>query len=401
MSWLEDILLAEIHRETYVAILKSWIPHGKKADFAHKIGITREYLSYLCALDYPTNDKTPAKRLPSPQLTRKIAKALPAPPEVKHSLIENIELAHAQNVRQYYTMREFTARRNVGELLAEIGLGHGKATFGVDLTEVRRAYRAVRDASASLLRKLSLEIYPASYVQTCLYLHDAQCVLDRADDALRYAKLARLVLENTDIYEEGFSKEQVDYLDVNAIRGVGVAYHNLELDRRAQFSYAHARSTSGYQNSPLFWEPLVGRDVLNAMSQTPRYSIREANQIAYKIEKICEKRGDEFTLLLARESWLRCLIQHEKWKLAQRVYQEEIERIPRLPYIGSLHRAFLLKSGAQLSWEMGDMATWQERIGETLKLMHKAGLSHQMRTLKQAYGSNLKSVIDSLGLADG
>jgi hypothetical protein len=224
-------------------------------------------------------------------LARKIADALPAPLEVKQSLIENMELAHIHKTRSHLVTGEFIAQRAVGELLSEIGMGHGKATFGTDLKEVRRAYRSVRDASVSLLRSLSPEIYPASYAQTCLYLNDVQCVLDRADDALRYAKLARLVLENMDFFEEGFSKEQVDFLEVNANRCEGVAYHNLELDRRAQLSYDRARTTPGYRASRDFWEPLVGRDTIIAMAQIPRHSIRDAKKNITKSRKYVSNGG--------------------------------------------------------------------------------------------------------------
>jgi hypothetical protein len=397
MMWINPYLLAEMHRETYVAILKSWIPHGEKGNFADRVGITREYLSYLCALDRPAEDKSPPKRLPSPQMAKKIAEALPAPPEIRRSLYENMELAHVNAVRARYKSREFIAQRQVSDLLDGLKLLHRQATFGTDLPEVQRDYRALRDAAASLVTRLSFEIYPTSLAQACLYLHDAQCVLDRSDDALRHAKLARLVLENADILEEGFNREDVDYMEINAIRGEGVALHNLGLDREAQWFYARARTTPAYRNSRDFWEPFVGRDILNAMARTPRFSIRKAKNEAQEIMDVCERKGDEFTHFLSRESWLRCLIQREKWKRAQRVFQEETERIPRLAYIGSLHRALLLKSGALLAWKMKDEISWQERITQLLKLLNEAGLKHQMHTVQKYYGPALKPVLESLG----
>ena len=396
--WINPYLLAEIHRETYVAILRSWVPHGERGNFADRVGITREYFSLLCALDRPAEDKFPKlKRLPSPQMAKKIAKALPALPEIRRSLYENMELAHVNTVRAHYKTREFIAQRQVSELLNGLKRLHGQATFGTDLPEVQRDYRALRDAAASLVTRLSPEIYPASLAQACLYLHDAQCVLDRSDDALRYAKLARLVLESAVIIEEGFNREHVDYMEINAIRGEGVALHNLGLDREAQRFYTRARTTSAYRNSPDFWKPFVGRDILNAMARTPRFSIRKAKKDAHEIMDICERTGDEFTFFLSRESWLRCLIQREKWKKAQRAFQEETERIPRLAYIGSLHRALLLKSGALLAWKMKDEISWQEGITQLLKLLNEAGLKHQMHTVQKYYGPALKPILESLG----
>jgi hypothetical protein len=401
MSWLEAIWLAEVHRETYIAILKSWIPHGLKGDFARRAGLSPEYLSYLCALDRPARDHFPLKRLPSPEMAERIADALPAPAEIRQSLIENMELAHTHAAHSYYVTREFVSQRQITELLSEIGIVHQQATFGSVLHEVKRAYRVVRDLSVALIPLLSPKINPASFIQACLYLHDAQCILDRADDALRYAKVARLVAENVDVYEQGFSRAQVDDLEINAIRGEAVAYHNLGLDREVPRLYEWILATPAYRNAGDFWIPLVGRDLLNSMAVIPRSGIRKATQIAGEIETVCERKGDEFTLFLVRESWLRSLILHEKWIQAQQVFQEEMERIPNLPYIGALHRATLLKSGALLAWNRKDRGTWQLHIREALTLMQKAGLKHQMRQVQQIYGAAIKTIFENTNLFPG
>ena len=394
MAWLAPFWLAEMHREVYVAILKSWIPHGKKGDFARRIGITREYFSYLCALDHPVDDRYPTKRLSSPEMAQKIAAALPASPEIRHSLVENMTLAHDNAAKAHYVTRDFVDQRRAGELLSEIETAHQQATFGRDAVNVRRSYRVVRDAAAGLLPHLSPQIYPASYAQTCLYLHDAQCVLDRPDDALRYTKLARLVLENLDVFEPGFNKEQMDFLEINALRGEAVAYHNLGLDREVPRLYEAARATSAYRNAPEFWAPLVGRDMLNATVEIPRSSIRKAKALAQEIEGICEKTGDEFTLMLVRESRLRWLIQRQKWNQAERIFHSELDRLPHLPHVGYLHRALLLKSGSLLAWKQGDTSGWRQLIRETLSVMQQAGLRHQIRQVRQVYGSALDPIFD-------
>lgn len=397
MAWLDHFLLAETHRETYAAILKSYVPHGKRGEFARRAGLTPEYLSYLCALDRPAIDRYPIKRSPSPQMIEKIAAALPAPLEIRRSLIENMQLSHVNAARSYYATRRYTSERRITELLSEIGQAHWRATFGTALPEVKRDYRIVRDSAASLQLQLNPAIYPASFAQACLYLHDAQCILDRADDALRYAKLARMTLENRDSDEPGYDKEQVDRFEINAIRGEAVAYHNLGLDREASGLLQQCRETAAYRNAGDFWRPLVGRDLLNAMALIPRASIREANRIAGEIEAICERKGDEFTLFLGRESWLRSLIWSTRWKQAGRVYQEETERLSRLPYAGALHRALFYKSGALLAWELGDRETWLYRVKGALRLMQDAGLDHQARLVEQQYGPTLAPVFEELG----
>ena len=398
MSWIDSIALAEIHRETYIAILKSWISHGKKGKFARRVGITQEYFSYLCALDHPASENSKLKRLPSPKLARKMAEALPAPKEVRESLLENMALAHVSASRAHYKTREFLAEKRVNEALAVLEQWHRNATFGSDLDEVRQAYRTVRDAAALLIPRLSPDLYPVSLAQACLYLHDAQCILDRADDALRYASLARFVLENTDPYEERFRKEEIDNTEINAVRGQGVAYHNLGLDRQAQTFFLYATTTSAYKNSGKFWEPIVSRDVVNSLAATHRFSIREAKKRFRGIEAACEYNNDELTLFLAKESWLRCLIKKERWSEAQKVYRDEIDRLPKLPYVGKLHQALLLKTGAELAWNLKDKSVWNKRISEAIALMGHAGLSHQLHSVKKNYGIALKPILVRLEL---
>lgn len=246
----------------------------------------------------------------------------------------------------------------------------------------------VRDASFNLLTHLSPQYFPPAYAQICLYLHDAQCVLDRADDALRYAKLARLVLENSDEPAPGFDRPAVDNLYINAVRGEMIAYHNLGLRREMPRLFEEARSTSAFRNAGQFWKPLVGRDMLNSMARTPRFSIRAARRLANEIQGICEQKGDGFTLLLVRESYARCLIQQAEWKQASRVIREELERLPALPHYGPLHHSLLLKSSAQAAWEQGDQEQWKQQMGLAVALMQQAGLKHQLRELQQFYGND-------------
>jgi len=393
MPVLEPYWLAEIHREVYVAILKSWLPHGQRGEFAKKAGLRREYLSFLCSL----NRSAVTWRLPSPAMAEKIAAALPAPAEVKISLVENMALAHVNRVQARYLVRAHLAQRQLGVLLAELEQAHQQAIFGAEAAPAARAYRTVRDAAADLLWRLSPETYPAAYAQACLYLHDAQCVLDRADDALRCAKLARLVLENSDFFEAEFAREQVENLKINAIRGEAVAYHNLGLYREVPRLCEQAQATWAYRNAEDFWKPIVRRDRLNTLAVTPRFSIREARQLARDLVDACARRGDGFALFLGQESWLRCLIQHAEWKQAQRVLQEVVNLLPHLPRLGPLHRALLLKTQARFAWQQHDLTTWRQTIHAFVQLARQSGLKHQWREVRRFYGLALQSVLDDLG----
>ena len=401
MHWLDPYRLAEIHRETYVAILKSWVPHGKRDEFARLCGITREYFSCLCALDSQLEGNVPIhKRYPSPHVARKIAKALSAPVEIKRSLLESMELAHMNSVRLYYDSRKTIEPPLIIAQLSDLNMAHQQATFGNNLTEVRRAYRVARDASENLLQRVDPEKYPDSFTQLCLYYHDAQCVLNRPDKALFYAKMAQFVLESVDNIESGYTKEGRDNLEINAIRGEAIAYHNLKLDRLVpDILLNRACHTSAYRNSQSFWEPFVKRDFINATVEIPRFGFREVNKIARQIEALCERNSDGLTLLLVHETWLRSLIKHEKIKQAQHILREEIERLPNLPQAGTLHQVLLFKSAAELAWRLHDNKTWKSYITKTVGLIKKAGLKHQLAQIKHSYGSSLHPILDELGLS--
>ncbi|HET7144442.1 MAG TPA: hypothetical protein VFI68_10520 [Anaerolineales bacterium] len=399
MHWLDPYRLAEIHRETYVAILKSWVPHGKRDEFARLCGITREYLSCLCALDSKREGNVPIhKRYPSPQVARKIAKALSAPLEIKRSLLESMELAHMNSARLYYDSRKSIEPPLILAQLSELNIAHQQATFGNNLTGVRRAYRVVRDASENLLQRIDPEKYPDSFAQLCLYYHDVQCILDRPDKALFYAKMAQFVLESFDMIESGYTRQGRDNLEINAIRGEAIAYHSLKLDRLVPDILTNrACRTPAYRNSQSFWEPFVKRDFINATVEIPRFGFRELNKIARQIEALCEQNSDGLTLLLIHESWLRSLIKHEKIRQAQHILREEIERLPNLPQAGALHRVLLFKSGADLAWKVHDHESWESYVIETVRLMQKAGLKHQLAEIKRSYGSSLLPILEKLG----
>jgi hypothetical protein len=229
-----------------------------------------------------------------------------------------------------------------------------------------------------------------------MYLHDAQCVLDRADDALRWSKIAALVLENIEQLEDGIEREYADNLYINTVRGQAVAYNNLGLYRRVPEIVERARHTNAYRNANDFWMPLVGRDTLTNLSRTPRFSIRQARRIAREIENQCERKGDIFTFFLARESLLRCLIQHEEWKPAHKLVEEEISLLPHLPYVGNLHRALLFKTQALLAWHSGDRQLWKVHVMDALRLMRLAGLTHQYREVVHQYGDALTPLLNEM-----
>jgi hypothetical protein len=319
-----------------------------------------------------------------------MASLLPAPEEIRQSLLENMELVHAAAVENYFQQRIPLPHSSLIQRLNDIDEQHQLATFGQDGSEVNRAYRLVRDASRSLLGQIDPERYPDSYVQACLYYHNAQCILNRADEALRVAKLAQAVLEAVEIIEPGYGHEQRINLEMNAVRGEAVAYHNLQLDRMAlPILRERTNHLCAYEEMRNFWEPIVIRDIINSMVRIPRFSIREVRQAVGQGERSCEKSQDRLTLLLLREGWLRSLVTFEKWKEAQKIFEQEIAEMPHVPSVGPLHKVLLLKVGAKLAWGMGDHTSWKSLVQECWTLANNAGLHHQLQDISLDFKRNL------------
>jgi len=220
-------------------------------------------------------------------------------------------------------------------------------------------------------------------------------VLDRADDALYHAKLARLVLSVTE-GEAGFARSQVNDLYLNAVRGEGVAYHNLGLDRRVPALCAEAEATPAYRDAQDFWQPLVSRDRLNAMVNVPRFGLRAARRVAEASRAVCEQTGNGFALFLVQESWLRSLVERRDYKPAHRLLAEARDLLPRLSQSGPLHRALLHRTAAKLAWLEGDRAAWRQNAVDFATLTRQAGLKHQWRLFHQAYGPALEAVLAGL-----
>jgi len=406
MHWIDAFKLAEIHREVYAATLKSWLPHGKREEFARKCGITREYLSCLCALDDPLGDVPIHKRYPSPKTAKRIAANLPASTDIRDSLLENMILANI-NANNVNINANNVPRSSDGSLrseeiiqcLSDLRETHREATFGVNAISVRSSYRVVRNASKSLLNQIDPEKHPDSFAQACLYYHDSQCILDRADEALRFAKIAQLVLESVEEIESGFTQEQRDELIMNTIRGEAVAYHNLRLDHKVpNLLKERARSTSAYRNTSKIWAPIINRDLINSLVEIHCFSIREVNKLAIQGEMIGERNGDELMLLLIHEAWIRSLIVHQKWRQAQQIFNEELTRLPHLQHVGALHKVLILKGGALLAWSLRDKESWKAHITEVVNLIREAGLNHQMETIRRCYGSALNPICAGMDL---
>src|SRR5579885_3619211 len=266
-TFIELAQEAHLHKETYSAALKSALRlPGTKQSFAERVGISPQYLSYLLDPDDP--------RTPGPEVAEKIATALPLDPEQRESLFEHLLLASQRRLEQEHALHEGSSTPSLAAQVAMLGRDHHRATISTDPLESRTLFLAVRENSRALLKQVNPHVAPLQVIQICFILHDTQCLLNRPDDALYYARLADWLIDRLDKSLYRSQREYIDLLELSAIRAQTVAYHSLKLPKAAYACCEEAETVRIIRERPDIWKPHLLRDKLNALSHTTRFSIR-------------------------------------------------------------------------------------------------------------------------------
>src|SRR5688572_10768545 len=305
--FLEKFDAAQAHRETYVAVIKSVLREpGAKQALAEKLGRKPQHLSNM--LNPGTNAET-YTRTPNPRTSERLVALLPLEPEVRASLLEHLYRAWEGErgaLRPYtYTSGRALTHYTIADLLGEIGQAHVEATHAVDPTEAKRKYRVLRHACKRVLERidpdparvdsddLDFNANPLEFAQVCLFVHDVQCVFNRADDALVHAKYARGVMDACDPTRFRKRGEYFGHLRVNAVVAECLAYRNLGLHREAiAASYeaeALVEETGGAGAE--FWLPDICLHRLNALIRTPRFTLSDVRGLVGRAEREYEGRA--------------------------------------------------------------------------------------------------------------
>lgn len=384
---LADLSLDEqVHREVYIAILNSALRAvGSKARLAARLDISPAYLSYLLHPDPGTSDSS---RRPSLRIAEAIARALPLEPDVRDALLEHMHLVHVGRIQQRHMLAETLTEQGVTTQLAALRALHSEATFA-DPTYGRRAqYRAVLAASRDLLCALTISRHPLAAVELCLLVHDAQCVLNRPDDALFHAKRARAVLDLFGPDVRPSQREQAEAFVVQVFRAESVAYHNLRLGRAAYQASLKAEHADGDHNAPGGQLPHILGDRIAALTDQPRFTLSEVEGLADRAVALCERRAqglDALWAILIRRSQAQAYITYGNLKRAGYLLTSLRDQLATIPDFGPLHRVMFLKTDALYWRERGDLAACEQLVREALIIGEAAGLDHQLMQLRQQF----------------
>lgn len=373
----------EIEKQTVSTLLDSALrSRSAEKRLARVVGLTPVHLSYLRR----------GKRLPSIATAKQIAAALPWTPEQREGFVYHVaRIWQFKNAR-----RRAVERRAPGRPAAEVvewtRQAHAAAVFARDSAQARLLYRRACNMAELLLDVTDPAQAPLEFLELSFVAHDALCVLDRNDEALWHARRARAVAANLE-RRDFRDKERIDFVLVNARRCEAVALHNLGLARPMQQVCDEVETLDALRRSERFWRPWLNRDKIQALTDTPRFSIRAAEHYAREAYRLCEQRAeayDPLLTLLISEALVGAYIKYRNFAKAYRVLSDEMARLDRIPHIGPLHKVLFFRTFAQWYWEQGSRGDeWRYFARTALELARQAGLAHQLHQMQREFGDLL------------
>ncbi len=388
--WLDGIEQEHLHRELAIAILDSaWAAPGRKRRFAAQVGITPQYLSYLCDPLDP--------RLPSPALIERLAAALPGDTALRGRL-----RAHWQAVRAgWQAVRPIGWGADTADTLAvalpALRAAREAATFVPDPVVAARQYRSVRDGVAALLPTVAPARYPLDFCELCILAHDAECVLNAADRALWYARQAQVVLSALQTRAGRVADPRCVHYAVNIPAAVAVAYTNLGLPQPALAAYEAAARWDVCRSAGcrVLAAPSLSRPAAHAGAGCPVHPERRGGVGGPGACPLRTARGRGGCALAGlaggdRRAGLPALRQSAQgggragqpagaggWAGGERPASSTIVR----------------KTVAGLHWAQGDRTAWAYWIGQALTLGQSAQLTHQVAGIRRTYGAAVGPIL--------
>ncbi|MDQ2807989.1 MAG: hypothetical protein M3Z04_13930 [Chloroflexota bacterium] len=390
--WLDGIEQAHLHRELAIAILDSALAApGHKRLFATQVGITPQYLSYLCDPLDP--------RQPSPALVERLAAALPGNTALRGRLRDHWQAARAGRQAAQHIGRGADTADTLAVALPALRAAREAATFVPDPATAARHYRSVRDRVATLLPTVAPARYPLDYCELCILAHDAECVLNAADRALWYARQAQLVLGALQTRAGRVADPRFAHYRVNIPMAVAVACTNLGLAQRALAAYQAAEAVVAGDDTAAFWLPHLYRGHISTLTKGPRFTLSEVAGYAAQARRYCEQQAAPdaaLLLLLLTETEGRAYLRYGNLKRAAAVLDSLPAQADRVAASGPLHHAIIRKTVAALAWARGDRPAWAYWIGQALTHGQSAHLTHQVAGIVRTYGAAVEPILAAL-----
>ncbi|HLV98937.1 MAG TPA: helix-turn-helix transcriptional regulator [Ktedonobacterales bacterium] len=385
---------AQLHKEAYSAVVNSALrTPGAKQDFALLVGISPQYLSYLLN---PYDPHTPG-----PEVAEKMAAALPLDPEQRVSVYEHLQRSRQRRVDQARSQRPDSTTPPLSVQVAILAQQHHLATISTATDQSQPRFLAIRDTGKALLRQINPHRAPLPFIQLCFLLHDIQCLLNRPDEALYYAKFAYWLVQSLDGSLYRAQREYVDRLELHAIRAQTVAYHNLKLPKNAYDCCGEAETANAVRQRPEEYKPHLLRDTLNALSRTTRFSVHEAEALAQEATDLCQhlaRPSDPMWNFMMQRSLGRAYHTHGNPKKARRVFEALLDQMHTIPQLGPVPQTLFLNTYAALLKEQGHIAEWQAILQRAVSLADATQLTRAFVEMREHYGPTMGPLLTEMGI---
>ena len=429
-TFLEAIDVAQAHRETYTAVIKSALRRrGDKQALAEQLGEKPEHLSNMLN----TGEAGEAYiRTPDPQLAENMVDLLRLDREVRDDLKKHIYLAWRAERESLARLApgpsqaapRLLTRFMLADLITDVGSYHHTATRTADTEEARHKYRVLRWACKVVIartdpnptrvnnKEADFDSNPLEFVQFCLFLHDVQCVLNRADDALLHAKYATQIMQACQPADFRTRKEQFDRLAVNTVVAECLAYRNLNLPKQAllKSDEAEALIRKIDTEEARYWLPHALENRLKALITMPRFTLRDVRSLAERAEEAFAKMPVHFESrwqISLREAEARAYLQYglqseskHSLREAAQLLRDVVDRIDDVPQLGPVSKTRLLRTYARVSGKLGQADQWAHYMHAALATALDAGLVHQVEQAREEYGEELLPILRELGWSE-
>lgn len=377
------------HRLMYIHLVRAVLHEQglSQHDLAQLLGIKDSFLSGLLAPPSALG----RKRTPTPELATRLASVLCPDPARRDLLLYHLRAAREEPAVQA-PRHSWLTPDEIGAALTTLEHLHETANFAAIPEEAQGACEQLWEHGQQVAARIDPQRHSLARVRALLYLLDAACMLDRADAALHWAREALLLLREAMVPPRDVAYR--DWLLVNAARGETIALNNLGLAALARERAQRTAGLRGVQAEPTFWLPLVCADHLNALKKLPRFAISEAECVYERAAVLTQAQS--IRQILLDNSLAEVYLAHGTRRSMRKALPLIIQGhalADTASFLGPLHRVKLLRTAARYLWQEGDRGEWTALMHRCLRLIHSAGLRHQLAQLRRSYGARVDSLL--------
>jgi tetratricopeptide (TPR) repeat protein len=398
-------LQAAEHRAAVVALLRSYLPYGRRELAARAVGKRPEYLSRLLSdRGYSAWGKSKHRSDPrleplSPDLAARLADWLGLDDSSRAQLLNHAELSHESHVKECSEMEAALSGHELNVILPDLMKLHAAAGRELNPSLASNLFMRAYCMAKQVMKSLPPRDYPLEFAQVCLVLNDLEAVLDRNVDGVYHARLAQHWARVGGKKESSLLGKGTDQLWENALFAETVSTHNLGLDGEARLL-----SSVVFTARINIWSCEAA---LNRLKYTPfaqRTSLRQVDKLLDQYLEAVEKFGSRINQAPTRlsflhaklQAYLACYRTKASLKKAEAEFEqclsesapgksEESSVFAFISQIGVLRSVIFLNTYGQLLKARGDLFRAEKIRAKAESRANRSGLVHQLAWIRAGH----------------